>query len=378
MRILTKDFDSLYEISAFFNLPTELIIDSNKEFFDQGSVLPDEINIPGFSLLPSCFQEEENQGAIRSVERTFQENKQKLWKHTSPAIVGRMEYSPEILERDLAVLKQAYPYASVREIGKSVLGNPIKEIKIGKGNRKIHINASFHANEWITSGVLMELVNAYLIALTNNGGLHGAEAMGAYRSVELSIVPMVNPDGVSLVINGPPKGLEKNLLKMNNGSTDFSGWKANCNGVDLNNQFPANWEIEKGRKEPKSPAARDYPGNKPLSEPEVAAMAKLVRESQFDMVIAFHTQGEEFYWGYGGREPGDSEKLAAIFSKSSGYKAVRSIDSHAGFKDWFIQEFGKPGFTIELGKGINPIPLSQYNKIYNQIKGIFISALNWR
>ena len=239
----------------------------------------------------------------------------------------------------------------------------------------IHFNASFHANEWITSAILMDLLNTYLLGLTNMTTLRGVDIAPLYFTKELSIVPMVDPDGVDLVLNGPPSEVKDEVIKMNKGSTDFSGWKANIRGVDLNNQFPANWEIEKERKEPKQPAPRDYPGDAPLTEPEAIAMANLVKNNHFSRVVAFHTQGKEFYWGYEQLEPPESEFLACEFAKESGYRAVRFIDSHAGFKDWFIQEYRKPGFTIELGEGVNPLPLSQYEEIYEDVLGLFLAAI---
>lgn len=386
MRIPTEGFGTVEELSELFKMPARLINDSNRESILLGAIPPGTIDIPGYTLLPGRYimwesakesigQQMEALKTNSSFARFLQEQELIPWKIASPTILGRMEYGPVILERDLSILKQAYPFITIREIGKSVLGNPIKEVKIGRGKRKIHFNASFHANEWITSGILMDLMNAYLLALTNNYLICGSAAMSVYNAVELSIVPMVNPDGVSLVLEGPSKNHEDRLLKINQGSRDFSGWKANINGVDLNNQFPANWEIEKERKEPKSPAPRDFPGVRPLSEPEALAMANLVKDGSFDMVFAFHTQGEEFYWGYNGQEPKESKTIAAILSSFSGYRAIRTIDSHAGFKDWFIQEYKKPGFTIELGKGINPLPLSQFEKIYENAKGLFFSAL---
>ncbi|CEG27856.1 M14 family metallopeptidase [Bacillus sp. B-jedd] len=386
MRIPSNGIETLGELAEIFNLPVDLISDSNRDEFIQGAVPRGTINIPGYTLLPgrhinwesvkiAIGQQLDALKTNSSIGRFLQEREFIPWKITSPCILGRMAYSSVILERDLEILKEAYPFITLTEIGKSVLGNPIKEVKIGRGKKKLHFNASFHANEWITSGILMDLMNAYLLALTNNYLICGIGAMSVYNTVELSVVPMVNPDGVNLVLEGPMKSQENRLMNINHDNRDFSGWKANINGVDLNNQFPANWEIEKKRKEPKSPAPRDYPGNRPLSEPEALAMAKLVENGNFDMVFAFHTQGEEFYWGYNGKEPEESLKIASILSSCSGYKAVRTIDSHAGFKDWFIQEYNRPGFTIELGKGINPLPLSQFDKIYDNVRGLFFSAL---
>jgi len=220
----------------------------------------------------------------------------------------------------------------------------------------------------------MSYLNEYLLSLTNGTTIRGVKTLPLYQSIDLSIVPMVNPDGVDLVLNGPQENREQ-VIEINEGSTDFTSWKANIRGVDLNNQYPANWEIEKERKKPKAPAPRDYPGDAPLTEPEAQAMAKLAEKENFERVLAFHTQGKEFYWGYEGLEPSESQSLANEFARVSGYEAIQYVDSHAGYKDWFIQEFRKPGFTMELGKGINPLPLSQFDEIYRDVLGVFLAAL---
>jgi g-D-glutamyl-meso-diaminopimelate peptidase len=238
----------------------------------------------------------------------------------------------------------------------------------------VQINASFHANEWITTPVFMKFLNEYMLALTNGASLKGVPAITMYAGSELSAVPMVNPDGVNLVLNGPPQGREEELVSLNRGIRDFSGWKANIRGVDLNKQFPANWEFEKERK-PKEPGPRDFPGYTPLSEPETKTMAELARSERYDRLIALHTQGREIYWGYEGLEPPESEVLARDFARLSGYEAVRYVDSHAGYKDWFIQEFRKPGFTLELGLGQNPLPIEQFDEIYAHVLGIFVRSL---
>ena len=182
---------------------------------------------------------------------------------------------------------------------------------------------------------------------------------------------MVDPDGVDLVLNGPPPEEKDELIKMNKGSTDFSGWKANIRGVDLNNQFPANWEIEKQRKGTETTGSEGLSGRCAPHRAGSNRNGQFSKKQSFSRVLAFHTQGKEFYWGYEQMEPPESEFLACEFAKESGYRAVRFIDSHAGFKDWFIQEYRKPGFTIELGEGVNPLPLSQYEEIYEDVLGLF-------
>ncbi len=121
--------------------------------------------------------------------------------------------------------------------------------------------------------------------------------------------------------------------------------------MDLNKHFPSNWDIEQRRK-PKAPSYRDFPGTAPLTEPEAQAMHRLITEQPPDRMIALHTQGEEIYWGYEGCEPEQSSRMIREFEAISGnrYQGVKTIDSHAGFRDWFIQQYGKEGYTIELRK----------------------------
>ncbi|HEY4554517.1 MAG TPA: M14 family metallocarboxypeptidase, partial [Bacillaceae bacterium] len=271
-------------------------------------------------------------------------------------------------------LTAIYPFIRKTIAGHSVLGQPLVEISLGAGTRKVHMNASFHANEWITTSVLMTFFADYLNALVNGTSLNGIPALNLYMESTLSIIPMVNPDGVNLVLNGPPETEKSQLIGLNGGSTDFSGWKANIRGVDLNKQFPANWDFETKRLS-KMPGPRDFPGFSPLTEPETEAMARLACTEKFDRLLALHTQGNEIYWGYQGLEPAESHTLAREFQKESGYEAVRYVDSFVGFKDWFIQEFRKPGFTLELGKGKNPLPFSQFDQIYGEAIGILVRAL---
>lgn len=289
---------------------------------------------------------------------------------------GRQSYDYAKLRKDIERLLEVYPFLQVPSIGNTVLGKNIPEILIGNGGKRVHYNGSFHANEWITTPVIMTFLNDYLLSLTNQNTIRGLSTSRLYEQTTLSIVPMVNPDGVDLVLHGPPvnEHLKNRVVGLNNGDTDFSGWKANICGVDLNDQFPAKWEVEKARN-PTQPGPRDYGGEKPLSEPEAIAMAELTKKRDFTRVLAFHTQCEEIYWGFENLEPPRSEDIVNEFSRVSGYVPVKTIGSYAGYKDWFIQDWQRPGFTVELGHGINPLPISQFDEIYEKSLGIFLAGL---
>lgn len=289
-------------------------------------------------------------------------------------------YDHSAVQKEIKKIIDVFPFVSCREIGRSVLGRPIWELKTGGEHaaKKVHMNASFHANEWITTSVLLKWFKEYCMSLCCNSSFFGFSPMELFSRTSLSLVPLVNPDGVDLVLNGT-EGMEARkdeLERLNDHRPNFNEWKANINGVDLNKQFPSLWEIEKYRK-PTAPSYRDFPGTSPLTEPESIAMYRLISENPPDRLLALHTQGEEIYWGYKGLEPEESAAVVKDFEKVSGniYKGIRDIDSYAGFRDWYIHHYFKEGYTVELGKGQNPLPFQQFSHIYNATNGILWRAL---
>ena len=152
--------------------------------------------------------------------------------------------------------------------------------------------------------------------------------------------------------------------------TYFCGWKfLKSTGVDLNLQFPAEWELAKKIKYNlgfTGPAPRDFVGYGPLTEPEALAVYNFTLRYDFKLVIAYHTQGKEIYWQFSNFNPPNSFYIGTQFAKSSGYKLANTPynSSFAGYKDWFIQEYNRPGYTIEAGIGESPLPISQFDEIY--------------
>ena len=297
----------------------------------------------------------------------------------------QVSYSSEILEKNIRNLKLIYPFLEVGEIGKSVLNKSLPYIKIGNGNKKVFYSAAFHANEWITSLVLMKFLEEYAKAFVENKNIFGYNAQALYYTTSLYIVPMVNPDGVDLV-TGSIKNVEdayKNAVQIANNFPEIpfsDGWKANINGVDLNLQFPAGWEQAKEIKFSQGytmPAPKNYVGTAPISEPESRAIYDFTLKNNFKLVIAYHTQGKEIYWNFQNLAPESAKIIGEKFAKSSGYllTEVPYNSSFAGYKDWFIQEYIKPGYTVEAGLGESPLPISQFNEIYNDNIGILVLGL---
>lgn len=149
-------------------------------------------------------------------------------------------YNYDVLLNNMYELKNSYPFLYIDSIGDSVLGNAIVYFRIGNGNKQVFYNASFHANEWITTPVLMKFVEDFCIAYTNNSTIYGYSAREIFNNTSIFIVPMVNPDGVNLVTGNLPtysNGYNyARSIAENFPDIPFpSGWKANIEGVDFKN-----------------------------------------------------------------------------------------------------------------------------------------------
>ena len=281
-------------------------------------------------------------------------------------------------------LLRRYPGLLRSEVlGHSVGTLPIFALTLGEGPRRVLYTAAHHANEWITALLLMRFAEELLRAFASGDDFAGASAEEIICSAEITLVPAVDPDGIDVVTRARPGGdawERADAIARTWPDIPFpQGWKANLQGVDLNLQYPAEWERAMAIKFAQGydrPGPRDYVGPAPLSAPESAALAALTRELDPALVLAYHTQGEEIYWQFLGAAPEGSRELAERFAALSGYALgdVPEESAYAGFKDWFIQEFGRPGFTIEAGKGENPLPLSRLDAIWEANKGILAAA----
>lgn len=110
-----------------------------------------------------------------------------------------ISYNSNILRQNLSLLLRNYPFLNVQTVGNSVLGKPIYAIKLGRGSKKVFYSASIHANEWITTPILMKFVEDYCISYVNRSNLYGYSIRNLFNSTSIYIMPMVNPDGVDLV-----------------------------------------------------------------------------------------------------------------------------------------------------------------------------------
>lgn len=296
-----------------------------------------------------------------------------------------MAFTSELLALCVQGLTARYPFLTQRTLVKTRFGRPVTLLRLGSGQRSVLYNASHHANEWITTPVLLKFMEDYAAAVAAGGTIFGQDAAALFRRTQLYCVPMVNPDGVDLVTGAILRGSEAfeeaEAIAARYPAIPFpDGWKANLSGVDLNLNYPAGWEQARELKYAlgfTGPAPRDFVGRAPLDQPESAAMARLTRTVDPRLTLSYHTQGEVIYWKYLDLEPAGARHIGEQFARLSGYllEDTPYASGFAGYKDWFILTFDRPGYTIEAGLGQNPLPITQFDEIYRRNLGILATGL---
>ena len=289
-----------------------------------------------------------------------------------------------LADQTIEQLLKAYPFIRSEVLTETSFGRTVRTLVLGEGPRQVLFSAAHHANEWITATVLLKFAEELAEAMATGGKIWGVNAANIRRQVTVHLVPMVNPDGVDLVTGAIEPGTAQydraQAFAQNYPSIPFpEGWKANLNGVDLNLQYPAGWLQAREIKFSQGfnrPGPRDYVGRAPLSQKEARALADYTERIDPRLVLAYHTQGQVIYWQFEDYKVAGAEELAEEFARVSGYKMEETpyASSFAGYKDWFIKLFRRPGFTIEVGQGENPLPLQQFDQIYRENLGILVTA----
>lgn len=232
--------------------------------------------------------------------------------------------------------------------GESTLGQEILGFHVGNydGNQLL-IEGGIHAREYPSSLVVVGITE-YLAGQELNGGAY--------------IIPLINPDGARLVLDGvdwlPCSKLREYILNVNDGSIDFSQWKADGVAVDLNVNFDALWGG--GSQNVFCPSPANFVGFYPNSEREVRELIDFSYRVYPSLTLSFHTKGEVIYYGFETLSPEDIERdrqIAEIISSINGYVPIKTENSTGGYSDWVSEYLGVPAFTIEIGSASLPTPI---------------------
>ena len=263
-----------------------------------------------------------------------------------------------------------YPNLDFGVMGYSTFGQPMYYAHYGQyDNNQIIIEGTIHAREYLAGLLVVELAKS--IADLNpevTGGIY--------------FIPNVNPDGVRLVLDGTvdlcPK-LQEALTTINDGNTDFSQWKANGLGVDLNVNFDALWGG--GSQNVFCVAPANFVGYYPNSEREVQNLINFTNIVQPKLTISYHTKGEVIYYGFEVLNEANLTRdynIGTLLSEVTGYQLVRTVASTGGYSDWVSQHLQVPAYTIEIGNPNLPHPLGVENiqTVLEQNRDVPLTALN--
>ena len=263
-------------------------------------------------------------------------------------------------------------------------GREVFDIVVGSGDNQILIFGAMHAREYITIQIVMRQLCETIDVINGAGGSYnGIDLKTLLEDATIHFVPNSNPDGVAISQFGlsglKNENVRNKVASMLNG--DFEQWKANANGVDLNRNFDADWQNYYGAQ---YPGSERYKGKFPGSEPESAALIRLMKDYQIKRSISYHSCGDVIYWYY--KQQGavleESKKFAQRISNETGYylDADYTALDPAGFKDWAVYKLGVPSITIETGAEngasiVAPVPISRFNNIWQRNKNVVYATI---
>lgn len=297
-------------------------------------------------------------------------------------------YTYDMVMRDIYFLKQRYPdLCEIIKLGTTADGRDIIDVAVGSktASKDVIIQYSMHAREYINTLLGMKQLEELLKGMQGGAEYNGIPYSTILQDVRLHIIPLMNPDGVTISqlgfdgINSETIRADLNKIwatdnEAGRGDVNLaaytSTWKANALGVDLNRNYDTLWE-DAGVGGTTEPSSARYPGPFAHSENETVALLALEEAVNCSAQIAYHSEGDLIFWNYGveGDLYAKDEQLAQVVAATTGYpleSTVTSNQSTSGCSDYFIRELGVPSITIETGTGDCPIGIDQWDGIWSR------------
>lgn len=299
------------------------------------------------------------------------------------------EYSYSDMEEDIFLLAGKYPELfRFATAGRSCDGREIYYCIFGQegAEKQIIVTAGIHGREYINPMLVMNQLEYYLENYYT-GEYKGRDYSDIFASYNIIVIPMMNPDGIMLSQEGIESIRSEELREQirsvydsdcekysgyrNYGSLDnyLKYWKANARGVDLNRNYGIDyWQAMNTKIN--QPSSQRYKGASPASEPETQAVVALTESlSNPVCTISMHSQGQVIYWDCG--QTGELRESTLSLAKTAHRLNRYMLQSEftnpdATFDDWCVLNRGIPAINIETGTGTCPLPISQYEQIWNE------------
>ena len=290
------------------------------------------------------------------------------------------KYSYDQMQTDLAILAERFPdRMTLSSIGKSEEGRDLSLVILGNPNAqyKIFMQASIHGREHVVSQIAMGEID-YILHHWDMELENGMTVGELLDLVSIHIVPMSNPDGVTISQSGtlPPPFSDQYT------ADKATLWKANANGIDLNANFDALWEKYDSDYHSTAPAYAGYKGTSPECAAESKALGDYLRSTNFAATLSYHSSGSLIYWSFNYdalKQVNDQSKsLGTAISKVTGYGlSQQTSKSTAGLKDYAMMALGIPSLTIEFAIEDAPAPLREYEQLWERGKLTLLTTAQW-
>lgn len=285
-------------------------------------------------------------------------------------------YTPARLYADLDSLEHRYPdWIKVTCRDTTVQGNPIPVVWFGCRDFEtpsVMVQASMHAREYMSSQLVMALLERYAFHCQNDSTIGGYDVRDLFSRVHFTILPLVNPDGVDIAQRGSRAARDyatrRWLMERADSGKVYERFKANSRGVDLNRNFPEGFGRAANALSHR--AFAHFPGPKPLSEVESFMMMRVAWSRDYDLFLNYHCCGNLLYYGSHnalGRVNDKASHFAGLIMETTGYPMVGpdNIPANGSWVDEVETLFEKPGVTVETGTQ-TPVPFDEFPSIFSR------------
>lgn len=298
------------------------------------------------------------------------------------------KYTYSEMKKDIALLTKKYgEYLSYEVGGKSWDNRNLYVLTLGNPNAKktVIVQASIHGREYMTAQLVMKQVEFYCRNYYT-GTYKGTYFSELFEKVCFKIVPMSNPDGVSISQFGASAirnaklraNIQRMCRKYGRGSRSYyTRWKANARGIDLNRNFDQYWKLLSTSIH--APCASGFKGYSPVSEKESKLLVRLANKEKPSAVLSYHAMGQIIYWNFGQRGALRTKELQLlnVVRGQTGYRPVGGAFSRhhsTGYGDWIAVSKKTPTTTIEIGSVACPLPSSQFPGTWSRNRLIFAAT----
>lgn len=273
----------------------------------------------------------------------------------------------------VSLLLKKYPFIKVQTLGKTAVNRPILAYTLGKGKDHVLFLGGISALEAQNTWLLYHLLERMARSLKKRKPLCGIKLQNSFRERKITIVPCLNPDGMTIEKQGvSAAGCYSGLVHSAQNKRQMP-WTANARGVDLSLQFPSKTPIHSIDTPLGAPQGF---GGTPFSEAESVAIRELCKIETFRHVVLLDGAGGYIQKPPTGKEAWQEQMPMAlkILAQSANYPILESPFAAGSFASWFYETYHRPVFLFAPQKAIEPPQAESLLTVYRELEEALLLA----